>query len=222
MGVGGVGVGARLYGNANVTPKFHVLLHFVVFIKRLQRRGLPLPTCWPCERKHRLPKRWLTYTVDTSKRFDKAAFQDVLAYNLAQLAEADSYCTPGLKPPALSPSEDLLKNFLTPAFGVGRHFATSQCARANKFECVCVGDVVEGYVNGDTFCGQVQLLLQADADLAAVLQVWRCTKATEWSSEWDCSSPNTALVRLTDILCSLIYFKQEDTVVVLNSPRARR
>ena len=78
-----------------------------------------LPTCWTLERKHRLPKRWVNHTLNTSKknRFDRSALRDVCGFWLARLKNSDCFTHAGLREPSAPAPPALVGLLLQPLFG---------------------------------------------------------------------------------------------------------
>ena len=65
-------------------------MHLAYFLRQMMQRlcrnggRAVFISCWVCERKHRIPKRWVNHHENTSTRFDRSAFRDVTAFTLAQ------------------------------------------------------------------------------------------------------------------------------------------
>ena len=218
---GGWKIYDSLFGANNVTPKFHVAMHFPKFYRDLKARGLSIPTCWTCERKHRLPKRWINPITNTKQRFDRSAFRDVLGYSLAQLEEHEDFVKLGLAEPSVSPPPSVQEQ-LVAIFPGPRKIRASRCAQANVYEAVHCGDVVEGHTGDRPFVGKVETHVQVDGDYFTILTSWECLENNNMASTWDTSSSSKIIVRTADILCSNIFCERGNRVVVLKSPRARR
>ena len=213
----------RHFGSDAVTPKFHVLLHLAEMVRRMMRKKkLPgLPTCWPCERKHRVPKRWISPITNTSGRFDRSAFRDTLGFTLAQLADADLFVKDGLLAPS-SPAPRSVIAALQPIFG-SQVYRVARKAQVCMYEAVSVGDVVEGFNGESRFVGCVKVHVSAGKDVGcySILEAWRCTASDEYSSCWDTHDSSLQMVRTADILCACIFSRAGNSAVVLRSPRAR-
>ena len=212
----------RLYGAQNVTPKFHVLMHFSEFIRLLwaKKKKRALPNCWPCERKHRLPKRWINPITNRSIRFDRSAFRDVLGFSLQQLADHDNFLMEGLVEPVSFASPEM-QAVMVPIFGPNV-FHTARVAQVCLYERVHVGDVVEGRAaDGTRFVGEVRAHCSVAKDCFSILATWPCIEQTDDSSSWDYRSSSLCMVHTADILTACIHCKLGHRVVVLSSPRSR-
>ena len=205
-------------------------MHLVYFLRKMMQRlcrngrRAVFISCWVCERKHRIPKRWVNHHVNTSTRFDRSAFRDVTAFTLAQLKHHEGLRQVGLGDwvhPTLSVKDaDPLRSVLLETFG-DRIFMKSKVAQVSVHESVHVGDVVEGVCGEQRFVGRVECLFSVDKKCCSILTAWRCSNRDEHASTWDTSAPAKLLVRIEDIMSACVFFERGGTAVVLANPRAR-
>ena len=197
-------------------------MHFAHFLKLLwkKKKVKSLPNCWPCERKHRLPKRWINPITNSAIRFDRSAFRDVLGFSLHQLAGHEKFLKEGLVEPS-PPAHPELQAMMVQLFGPNV-FRTAPAAQSCLYEQIHVGDVVEGRVgDGTRFVGEVKAHCTVGKDCFSILASWPFVDQTDDSSSWDSRSPSLSMVHTADILTACIHCKAGSRVVVLSSPRAR-
>ena len=206
----------RLHGAAAATIKFHMLLHFGGWLQ-----GGYIPTCWALERKHKVAKRWITPTTNTSAAFDRSALRDCLNQHFHVSLELESKAV-GLEPPVSVPPQELVAALERDVeFSYVR---ASLKARPNEYERIHAGDVVEGISHGgDLVVGKVLLHMEfSGRDLVALLETYPCTRSLPESTSWDISRVSYTLVPLENIKTACIYCKTDAAITVLRSPRARR
>ena len=207
-----------LFGESAVTIKFHQLLHFPRWVDQFGY----LPTCWTLERKHKVPKKWITNLLNTSARFDRSAFRDVTASHLSKTGDDSSSAVPGLVPPVKRPSREVLQ-LLAVSFGKS-DIRAAGAARVSLSTTVATGDVVVGVAkgSGSPFAGKVVGKFDVNGGDAVVslLEQWTVRKATSDSTAWD-TRGGLCLVFSDDIVTTLIYSEGEGSAVTLASPRQR-
>ena len=207
--------GARLHGTEAATIKFHMLLHFGTWLDSF------LPTCWALERKHKVAKRWITPTTNTSVAFDRAAFRDTLNQHLHQSSEFPDAVV-GLEQPVSSAPPEVLAALTRDGLVFGS-VSASRTARANEFETIRAGDMVEGTNGSTAFVGRVLLHLEFDGKgLATLLETFVCVISYADRTVWDRRQLSHTMVRLQDISTACIYCETPELFTVLRSPRARR
>ena len=209
----------RLYGSENVTPKFHVAMHFPHFIRKFTLKRKTLPTCWPCERNRRVAKRWINPIVNRSIRFDRSAFRDVLGFSLSQLADKSLFGKTGLREPSV-PASPQLAQALGTLFGP-QDFRISRCAQVCIYEAVHWGDIVEGFNGSTRFLGRVLVHASVGKDCISILEAWDCVARTVHFSTWDTRTSSRIAVRTEDLLCACVFSHVGHTLRVLQSPRSR-
>ena len=203
-------------------------MHFAEIWRRLTRKyaGQPgkkafFPTCWVCERKHRVPKRWINHHLNTSSRFDRSAFRDVVAFSLAQLEEHAPLVEVGLRGSVKAIMQgNPLHPLLMEVFG-DRIFQTARMAHASIFETVHVGDVVVGSHAGQRFLGRIAAHIEVDKVCFSILSAGTCTRSDDDASTWDFTGSSLILVRTRDIMSACVFMMQGASMVVLTNPRCR-
>ena len=206
-----------LFGESAVTIKFHQLLHFPRWVDQFGY----LPTCWTLERKHKVPKKWITNLLNTSARFDRSAFRDVTASHLSKTGDDSLSAVPGLVPPVKGPSPEVLQ-LLAESFGK-MEFRAAGAARVSLSTTVATGDVVVGVAkgSGSPFAGKVVGHFDVNGDaVVSLLEQWTVRKATSDSTAWD-TRGGLCLVFSDDIVTTLVYSEGEGSAVTLASPRQR-
>ena len=74
-----LGAYKALYGEANMQPKTHYMMHFLAFIRRWQF----LPNCFVLERKHKIPKKFANQLLNTKTNWETYVLRDVTNEHLA-------------------------------------------------------------------------------------------------------------------------------------------
>ena len=191
-----------------------MLLHFGTWLDSF------LPTCWALERKHKVAKRWITPTTNTSVPFDRAAFRDTLNQHLYQSLELPDRVV-GLEQPISDAPPEVLEALQRDL--VSGPVCASHTARANEFETIHAGDMVEGQNGSTAFIGRVLVHLEFDGEvLVTLLETFVCIKSEAERTVWGRRQLSHTIVRLEDIRTACIYCETPELFTVLRSPRARR
>ena len=219
-------MGGRLYGASAATFKFHQQMHLPAMAnKYLCGQGRVLPTCWPCERKHKGPKRWINHVYKLGKNgltYDASAFRDVSVGHLVVSQTRCMFLWEGLEEPTW-PAPDRCKAVLEPIFGPSHTFLHAEAARISGYETIHLGDVVEGYNGSATFLGRVHNLFSVSNDaFYAILETWQCQESTPHFSKLLTVNSVLRIVRGFDITTACVFAERGNLVTVLRGGRNRR
>ena len=191
-----------LYGEDQMTPKMHYIMHFADFIRRWHY----LPGCFVLERKHKLPKRYANPLTNLNYDWESFVHREVTHQHVAQLEETAMFDDGA----ALLSPFPLSKRFTATlqkdlGVGPGVTFMTSSQARMNEWDKCSKGDVVLLH-NGTV--GEVVLhaAFQQDAEWTCFTSLRTWERAGEDNRCWTWrASRSPLLCLLSDIKCALIW-----------------
>ena len=201
---------------APLIKKWHWLLHLPDTLGRFQT----LPSCFTCERKHKVISRFATPMVAT-KSFDKALLSQVLCQEISILQEPDLFQAGAHLVDCHKVSKKTLAFLTTLIQEKVEDVESSLVLKTTKGGPCHKNDVVafaSDNPNPLPFqVGEVQLHLKINGVPCALLKVWKILEYTPSQQYATCSvvDDNLGFVPSDQIVCSLAYTKQEAEATVL-------
>lgn len=199
------------FGEENVAPKGHYVLHLPEMLHRL---GF-LPNTLVHERKHKTVKRFGDAVSNTGAGFDRGILEEVTCHALHAMATAPGLKLElGLQEPKNPPNT--LCRTLEVVFGFNPRCTYSQTCRFSKWGTCCVGDAVFWKEDGHWRVGQVLWHInvvsactsQVDDATLTGLTAWELRRWTAASSTW-LAQANTTLIRSLAICDTCIWSLDE-------------
>ena len=197
---------------APLIKKWHWLLHLPDTLSRFQT----LPSCFTCERKHKVTSRFATPMVAT-KSFDQALLGQVLCQEICTLQEPDLFQAGAHLVDCHKVSKKTLA-FLTTFLQEKVENVESSLVLKTKKGGPCHKNDVVAFAN-DTNpegivpfqVGEVQLHLKINGVACALLKVWTIVEYIPSQQHATCSvvDDNLGFVPSDQIVCPLAYTKQE-------------
>ena len=200
----------------SLNQKWHWLLHLPDTLGRFQT----LPSCFTCERKHKVISRFATPMVAT-KSFDKALLSQVLCQEISTLQEPDLFQAGAHLVDCHKVSKKTLA-FLTTLIQEKVEDVESSLVLKTTKGGPCHKNDVVAFANDNPNplpfqVGEVQLHLKINGVPCALLKVWKILEYTPSQQYATCSvvDDNLGFVPSDQIVCSLAYTKQEAEAKVL-------
>ena len=197
-----LGAYKALYGEANMQPKMHYMMHFPAFIRRWQF----LPNCFVLERKHKIPKKYANPLLNTQTNWETFVLRDVTNEHLTTL-ESTIVFDDGIGLISPYPASKNLNATLQRELNVGPDvvFMTSKQARMNEWDKCSKGDVV---LLHDGRVGEVVLHAAFVSDDAwtcfTSLRTWEAVSTERRYKTWR-ASRTPLLCLLSDVKCALTW-----------------
>ena len=161
----------KAFGMAYSTPKFHWMLHFKDHFRTFEK----LVSCWPLERKHKVPKAYAT-DVRNTQAYEQSVLYDVIAHHLHRLADPSTFAfmTLGLINPR--PASNAVMRFVGKLLelpeGLNFDCKFALTCHPTNFLWVSVGDVVTFEEDGFIKVGEVWYLLTILDEMISVINEW--------------------------------------------------
>ena len=145
------------FGMEWTTPKFHWMLHFPDFHRKFKR----LISCWPLERKHKVPKSYGT-DVRNTRTYERSLLHEVTCDHLAALSDPDTFAFN---------SFGLLKPRAAPQTAIGFVRAALQIRADVVFSCQYAAT---SHPSERVYCAEGDVILFQENDGAQVIagQIW--------------------------------------------------
>lgn len=209
---------------APLIKKWHWLLHLPDTLSRFQT----LPSCFTCERKHKVISRFATPMVAT-KSFDQALLGQVLCQEICTLQEPDLFQAGAHLVDCHKVSKKTLA-FLTTFLQEKVENVESSLVLKTKKGGPCHKNDVVAFANDTNPAGifaqegivpfqvgEVQLHLKINGVACALLKVWTIVEYIPSQQHATCSvvDDNLGFVPSDQIVCPLAYTKQEAEAKVL-------
>ena len=183
------------------TPKFHWLLHFGDYADMFEG----LITCWPLERKHKVPKEYGA-DVRNTRIYERSVLHEVLGKHIAVLSreETFSFLRAGLFKPQKANQKVL--NWLSVVLKIPSHLIECKMARnaRQSTQIVCsIGDVVlYKTLEGDLEAGEVWNNLELEGELGVILQRWTFVSEAHGAAIWNLTEDLNVV--LSDQICDVL------------------
>ena len=211
----------ELYGDRNMTIKFHWLLHFPYYLERFHF----IPSCFTLERKHKTPKRYINNVHNTSASYDANMLREMTVHHIHELRDMEHFTPVGGLVNAHEPKRSMLKD-LAALLG-DAHCRTAVGCRINPHEIAYWGDVVLYRRNnrGRIGAGEVRLFVLVEEapgqeHLLAILSEWELLLAQPTFSRWRLRRPERCCaICCGSLFAAVIYTVDADTATVLHPSR---
>ena len=204
------------YGMEWSTPKFHWLLHFGDYVEKFRE----LVSCWPLERKHKVPK---SYGADVSNTriYETSVLHEVICKHIAALRNPDtfSFLRSGLFKPQRAAKK--LLDWLSKEFEVPAHIIScfqAKSARHSEQVVVSVGDcILYTDEDGTVGAGEVWSNFELEGELAVLLQPWTFESEAHGAAIWTITD-NLRIVFSADVIETVIWASHSATTVKVLMP----
>ena len=208
-----------LYGDAYMPIKFHLSIHFPMF---LERWGL-LPNCFVLERKHRTPKRFANEHRNTSSHWEASILRECTTLHFAELdrrrCKRRHFEAAACLVSPTTPSRRMM-TLLSSELRAGPddRILASRKARVNEWETCSQNDVVRVSGSPD-FVGKIKFFASLSVNgqdhvFAGILR-WAPLAEGHRCTKWRAVDDNLTLVMADEILCSLIWSESGGISTVL-------
>ena len=193
-----------LYGDGNVPPKFHYMMHLG------QYRWKRLPNTLALERKHKHVKCFANEVRNTGIDWDQSVHRETTSSHLARLASA-GHMTFAEVAGLIGGRKPGRKMLLQMRAVIGEFPAdtlrTSAKARVNKYEIMSVGDVVLVGECSSPIIGKVAFHASVSdsgaTEITSVIEEFTIQEALQRS--WKCTNAGKLSVfNTSDVFCALI------------------
>ena len=171
--------------------------------------------CWPLERKHKTPKRYVTDICNTAA-YENSLLHEVTCAQLARLEDQslfDSMKCRLIQPRTATRNvKAFILNILR--LPVETHIDCNMSGRCRCSESlICsVGDVVlVKTLSGSLKAGEIWALIEVDGELLAVMTMWKLIALHHGTANWELSE-QCELVYGDEILEALTWTRHSDTL----------
>ena len=203
-----------LYGDANMTAKFHWVLHIAW---QMGRHGILL-ACFMHERKHRMLKRYSHDICNTSRNFEKGLLSEITDHHLSVLEDSDFALINELLRIQVKPRKELIST-LQAAFGADCAFTIGHGARFDKgHEVAHRGDVVMLILDGRPVVGRINVFCVVDVQLFVCIDLYSFIDKTKGASRWRTAGAEPAFVDAEQLLEAVTWSQQDDIMTVIVPP----
>ena len=207
-----------LYGGLAMTTKFHVVLHFPIYLRNFKY----LPNCWVLERKHKQPKRFSNEMRNTSGSWEASVAREVTNRHLAAFSSIRRCRTATLLEPVTNAPPPMLET-LVAELGGAVEVWTSRSARINECERIGKGDMVLLHAeHGSRVVGEVVFIASVAVDelhtVICQVQLLEMSslagpRATKWRR-----SEALQIVDAGQVECAVVWAGEGSTITVLSPP----